>query len=343
MAAPPTLAEPVRGMRIVQEQYEKLEHVVGSLNSKTRELLLRERKEFLAAYRAHSFKIQDELQELRAKVKAEQSSQRKDEKVRRLREDCAWFRKEALKLDAEGTKMTQELHGLKTQLDDSERDRTWLLTELARTQTTTELLNKKLADEEARSSTPAPAVDAEEDDDDDDEPPPIVLSPRTRRRRNQEEAEEIAKRQRQKVQVAHQVASKLHECQRYEAQLEDNRSQMRPPTRESVLLQTEFLEAVLAVSRGKDARLGVDDRTYGAPAADPETGDPDVALIVPIELDRWTSLERRDVMHRFFAMPTCANALESFAPEPEPEPAPAPAPVEEGKLDALVAKFALGF
>ena len=343
MAAPPTLAEPVRGMRIVQEQYEKLEHVVGSLNSKTRELLLRERKEFLAAYRAHSFKIQDELQELRAKVKAEQSSQRKDEKVRRLREDCAWFRKEALKLDAEGTKMTQELHGLKTQLDDSERDRTWLLTELARKQTTTELLNKKLADEEARSSTPAPAVDAEEEEEDDDEPPLIVLSPRTRRRRNQEEAEEIAKRQRQKVQVAHQVASKLHECQRYEAQLEDNRSQMRPPTRESVLLQTEFLEAVLAVSRGKDARLGVDDRTYGAPAADPETGDPDVALIVPIELDRWTSLERRDVMHRFFAMPTCANALESFTPEPEPEPAPAPAPVEEGKLDALVAKFALGF
>ena len=47
-------AEPVRGMRVVTEQYEKLEHVVGSLNSKTRDLLLRERKEFLAAYRALS-------------------------------------------------------------------------------------------------------------------------------------------------------------------------------------------------------------------------------------------------------------------------------------------------
>ena len=55
-------------------------------------------------------------------------------------------------------------------------------------------------------------------------------------------------------------------------------------------LQTEFLEAVLAVSREKDVRLGLDDRTHGAPAADPETGEPDVALIEPIELDRWTSL-----------------------------------------------------
>ena len=80
MAAPSAASEPVRGMRVVAEQYEKLEHVVGSLNSKTRDLLLRERKEFLAAYRAHSFRIQDELQELRAKVQAEQSSSRKDEK-----------------------------------------------------------------------------------------------------------------------------------------------------------------------------------------------------------------------------------------------------------------------
>ena len=150
MAAPSAASEPVRGMRVVAEQYEKLEHVVGSLNSKTRDLLLRERKEFLAAYRAHSFRIQDELQELRAKVQAEQSSTRKDEKVRRLKEDCDWFRREALRLDEEGTKMTQELHKLKTQLDDSERDRSWLLNELARTQTTTELLAVKIADAEAR-------------------------------------------------------------------------------------------------------------------------------------------------------------------------------------------------
>ena len=43
----------VRGLKVVHEQYEKLEHVVDNLNEKTRGLLLRERREFLAAYRAH--------------------------------------------------------------------------------------------------------------------------------------------------------------------------------------------------------------------------------------------------------------------------------------------------
>ena len=305
MAAPSAASEPVRGMRVVAEQYEKLEHVVGSLNSKTRDLLLRERKEFLAAYRAHSFRIQDELQELRAKVQAEQSSSRKDEKVRRLKEDCDWFRREALRLDEEGTKMTQELHKLKTQLDDSERDRSWLLNELSRTQTTTELLAVKIADAEARRNEP-PTPEPEDDGEDDDSAPVVVLSPRERLRRDREEKAEIAKRRKQKVQVAHQVADRIKECERYERQIAEERDRVRPPTEESRLLQTEFLEAVLAVSREKDVRLGIDDRTHGAPAADPETGEPDVSLIEPIELDRGTSIERRDVMSRFLAMPTAA-------------------------------------
>ena len=232
MAAPSAASEPVRGMRVVTEQYEKLEHVVGSLNSKTRDLLLRERKEFLAAYRAHSFRIQDELQELRAKVQAEQSSTRKDEKVRRLKEDCDWFRREALRLDEEGTKMTQELHKLKTQLDDSERDRSWLLNELARTQTTTELLAVKIADAEAQRNAP-PTPEPEDDGEDDDSAPVVVLSPRERLRRDREEKAEIAKRRKQKVQVAHQVADRIKECERYERQIAEERDRVRPPTEES--------------------------------------------------------------------------------------------------------------
>ena len=102
-------------------------------------------------------------------------------------------------------------------------------------------------------------------------------------------------------------------------------------------LQTEFLEAVLAVSREKDVRLGLDDRTHGAPAADPETGEPDVALIEPIELDRWTSIEKRDVMSRFLAMPTAAAAIERI--DPTPEPAPAPAAEEQKQLDKVMKFF----
>ena len=122
-----------RSMRVVHEQFEKLEHVVDNLNEKTRGLLLRERREFLAAYRAHTFKIQNELAELRKRVAEEQSSQQKDEKVKQLRDDCDWFRQEALDLDAEGSSLRDELHSLKDRLEQSEDDRNWLLKELTRT------------------------------------------------------------------------------------------------------------------------------------------------------------------------------------------------------------------
>ena len=78
------MVQGVRGLKVVHEQYEKLEHVVDNLNEKTRGLLLRERREFLAAYRAHTYKIQNELRELRRRVAEEQSSQQKDEKVKQL-------------------------------------------------------------------------------------------------------------------------------------------------------------------------------------------------------------------------------------------------------------------
>ena len=94
------MAGQARSLRVVHEQYEKLENVVDNLNEKTRGLLLRERREFLAAYRAHTFKIQAELRDLRKRVAEEQSSQQKDEKVKQLREDCGWFRQEALDLDS---------------------------------------------------------------------------------------------------------------------------------------------------------------------------------------------------------------------------------------------------
>ena len=134
----------VRGLKVVHEQYEKLEHVVDNLNEKTRGLLLRERREFLAAYRAHTYKIQNELRELRRRVAEEQSSQQKDEKVKQLKEDCDWFRQEALELDAKSATLRTDLHGLKDRLEVAEDDRNWLLKELTRTKMQTDLLRSAL-------------------------------------------------------------------------------------------------------------------------------------------------------------------------------------------------------
>ena len=48
-----TVVEDPRGMSMVHEQYGKLNEVVKNLNEKTKGLLMKERSEFLAAYRAH--------------------------------------------------------------------------------------------------------------------------------------------------------------------------------------------------------------------------------------------------------------------------------------------------
>ena len=60
---------------------------MDNLNEKTRGLLLRERREFLAAYRAHTYKIQNELKDLRRRVAEEQSRTARKECC-----GCTWYR-----------------------------------------------------------------------------------------------------------------------------------------------------------------------------------------------------------------------------------------------------------
>ena len=55
--------EDPRGLAMVYEQYGKLNEVVKNLNEKTKGLLMKERSEFLAAYRAHTYKVQRELKD----------------------------------------------------------------------------------------------------------------------------------------------------------------------------------------------------------------------------------------------------------------------------------------
>ena len=281
MAAPSAASEPVRGMRVVAEQYEKLEHVVGSLNSKTRDLLLRERKEFLAAYSSSLLPHPGRAPRTPSQGPGRTVLQERA-KSPTAEEDCDWFRREALRLDEEGTKMTQELHKLKTQLDDSERDRSWLLNELSRTQTTTELLAVKIADAEAQRNAP-PTPEPEDDGEDDDSAPVVVLSPRERLRRDREEKAEIAKRRKQKVQVAHQVADRIKECERYERQIAEERDRVRPPTEESRLLQTEFRGGACRLSREDVPWVLIERRGPRGRRRPSDVGSR------PVELDRWTS------------------------------------------------------
>lgn len=126
-SAASTSAASPRALDGVRSTYERLSVVVDNLNVKTRMLLQKERAEFLAAYRAHTYKVQRELETLRERVKEEESSQQKNQKVRRLQDDREWYRKEALSLDEAVTASKEQLSSTRIRLEVQEEDRNWLV------------------------------------------------------------------------------------------------------------------------------------------------------------------------------------------------------------------------
>lgn len=61
------LPEP-EGMTRVREEHSRLQGVVFSLNKKISQVLAKQEGDFLAAYRAHMYTVQKELQTLRQRV-----------------------------------------------------------------------------------------------------------------------------------------------------------------------------------------------------------------------------------------------------------------------------------
>lgn len=63
----PDLPEP-EGMSRVREEHSRLQGVVFSLNKRISQVLAKQEGDFLAAYRAHMYTVQKELQTLRQRV-----------------------------------------------------------------------------------------------------------------------------------------------------------------------------------------------------------------------------------------------------------------------------------
>lgn len=80
----------------------------------------------MAAYRAHMYQVQKELQMLRAKANEAKLQLQKNEKIRSLEEERDWYRKEALRLDKFSAAMKTDLKYMKEKLDALEEDRNWL-------------------------------------------------------------------------------------------------------------------------------------------------------------------------------------------------------------------------
>jgi len=124
------LAAEIPEMRKVVELHDKLNLVAGSLSLKVGDVLKKQENEFLAAYRAHMYNVQKELQDLRNKVENAEFELQKDEKIKSLTQERDWFRTEALRLDTFGTALRKEVSLQKERIEELDNDRDWLRNQL---------------------------------------------------------------------------------------------------------------------------------------------------------------------------------------------------------------------
>jgi len=131
-------------MKRVDEEHKKLQEVIGQLNERISLVLSKQEADFLAAYRAHMYNVQKELQALKARaVKAENELQKND-KIQKLEEECEWYRKEALRLDECNTAFKKDLIYMKEKLETLEDDRTFLARQLKASKKHNKLLRAEL-------------------------------------------------------------------------------------------------------------------------------------------------------------------------------------------------------
>ncbi|CAM9272719.1 unnamed protein product [Hapterophycus canaliculatus] len=104
-------------MTRVREEHSRLQGVVFSLNKKISQVLAKQEGDFLAAYRAHMYTVQKELQTLRQRVIEAENVLQKNDKVQKLEDECDWYRKEALRLDSFNTAMKKDLKYMKGKLE----------------------------------------------------------------------------------------------------------------------------------------------------------------------------------------------------------------------------------
>ena len=140
------------GLDRVEDLHGKVTHIVHNLSDKLGLVLKKQEKDFLAAYRAHMYNVQKELQNLRSKVDEAELAMKKDAKIVGLQKERNWFRKEALRLDSFSTNIKKDLKFMREKLLTIEEDRNWLEKQLKASKKQNKLLRAEL--EIRLSSTP---------------------------------------------------------------------------------------------------------------------------------------------------------------------------------------------
>ena len=116
-------AEGLEGLARARALHAQLNGVVATLNTKVGEVLAKQEREFLRAYRSHMYGLQRELQALRAKADDAALQVAKSEKIRSLEAERNWYRSEALRLDQFCSALKADVAFIRDKLSALDEDR----------------------------------------------------------------------------------------------------------------------------------------------------------------------------------------------------------------------------
>lgn len=124
-----SIADP-QSMQRVHSEYNKVHDVISQIGQKVSGVLAKQENEFLGAYRAHMYNVQKELQALRAELVEKESALANNEQMKKLEEECDWYRRESLRLDSILTQSKKHERFMKEKMQMLEDDRNWMASQL---------------------------------------------------------------------------------------------------------------------------------------------------------------------------------------------------------------------
>lgn len=100
----------------VRGEYAGLHRLIGQLSSKVSGVNSSIEKEFLAAYRVHMLHIQEELKELKQRMKDAETALNDDGQVAKLEHEVTWFSDETSRLKTHASNMNRDMQHIVTRI-----------------------------------------------------------------------------------------------------------------------------------------------------------------------------------------------------------------------------------
>jgi len=117
-------------MKLVHEEYTKLQHAISELGTKVSGVLQKQENEFLTAYKAHMRNVSRDFHTLRDDMNEKELAIENNVLVKQLEKERDWYKKEALQLDSVLTKTKKREVVLAEKVEELEQDRSWLSNQL---------------------------------------------------------------------------------------------------------------------------------------------------------------------------------------------------------------------